>query len=109
MNVWKVEYWSENANTSPVEKWLLKLDKEKFDAVSKELAILEILGNESKMPRSKALGQGLFELRESQYGCRVYYCFNGKRLIVLIAGGDKTSQDRDIKIARERLLKIKKV
>ena len=108
MNVWKIEYWSMGANKSPVKKWINNLEYEKFDAIAKELALLEIFGNELVLPHSKALGRGLFELRERQYGYRIYYCFNGKRLILLIAGGNKASQEQDIKIARERLLKIRK-
>jgi len=42
-------------------------------------------------------------LRESRYGLRIYYAFHDLQLIVLLAVGNKTSQERDIKIARERL------
>ncbi|MBP6870248.1 hypothetical protein KBC04_05170 [Candidatus Babeliales bacterium] len=50
----------------------------------------------------------MFELRERHYGSRIYYGFCGNRLIILVAAGDKTSQEKDIKIARQRLLKVKK-
>lgn len=63
------------------------------------------LGNELKLPHSKSLGKGLFELRERRYGYRVYYCFYGKAIVILLAAGDKKSQNNDIKVARERLLK----
>ena len=43
-----------------------------------------------------------------KYGYRIYYGFHGKLIIVVVAAGDKTSQDRDIKVARQRLLQIKK-
>ncbi len=106
MNVWKIKYWSEGPNKSPVEKWMSKLDKVQFRFVTKELDVLELSGNELRLPHSKALGKGLFELREREFGYRIYYSFQGKCLIILLAAGDKTSQDRDIKVARERLLKI---
>ncbi len=67
--------------------------------------MLEEIGNELRLPHSKALGDGLFELPERRHGYRIYYGFNGKSLIILLAAGDKTSQERDIKIARERLTK----
>ena len=60
------------------------------------------------MPDSKALGKGLFELREMQYGYRIYYGFHGKCIVIIVAAGDKTSQDHDIKIARQRLSQVKK-
>ena len=106
MNVWKIEYWSEGANKSPIEKWLNKLDKIQFKFVTKELDILVLSGNELRLPHSKALGKGLFELREREFGYRIYYGFNGRYLIILLTAGDKTTQERDIKVARERLLKI---
>lgn len=106
MNTWKIEFWAEENERWPVKKWLDKLTKEQFKAIAKELEILSQLGNELKLPHSKSLGEGIFELRERRYGYRIYYCFYGKRVIILLAAGDKTSQKRDIKIARERLLQI---
>ncbi len=66
--------------------------------------MLEMVGNDLRLPHSKPLGEGLFELRERKYGYRVYYGFKGQCLIILLAAGNKRSQERDIKIARERLL-----
>lgn len=61
-----------------------------------------------KLPHSKALGKGLFELRERKYGYRVYYGFLKKYIIILLAAGDKNSQEKDILIARGRLAEYKK-
>lgn len=106
MKNWKIDYWSATSAKGPVEKWLGDLTKEQLKAVLKELKFLQKIGNELKLPHSKPLGHGLFELREYRYGYRLYYCFHGKQLVILLAAGDKTSQDRDIKIARERLSKL---
>ena len=109
MMLWKIEYWSsEESGASPIVRWLNKLTDEKLILISEELNWLAKFGNELSLPRSKALGKGLFELREREFGLRIYYGFHGKQIIILVAAGDKTSQDRDIKIARQRLLKIKK-
>ena len=53
---------------------------------------------------SKALGKGLFELRiDHGPGWRVYYGFQAGRIILLIAGSDKSTQNSSIKAAYERL------
>lgn len=50
----------------------------------------------------KPIGSGVSELRiDYGPGYRVYFLQRGPMLIVLLAGGDKGSQDRDIKKALE--------
>ena len=106
MAKWVMEFWSEKTKIGPVERWLGKLEKDEVKSISKELELLEISGNELKLPHSKALGKGLFELRERRFGFRVYYCFQGEYIIILLAAGDKKSQENDIKIARKRLSEL---
>jgi putative addiction module killer protein len=49
----------------------------------------------------KALGEGVSEMRiDSGPGYRVYYKQTGKTIIVILCGGDKSSQDKDIKKAK---------
>ena len=104
MSKWKIDYWENSQGNSPVEKWLDKLTKDQFKAVYKLIEMLEDAGIDLKMPYSSPLGQGLFELRDRHYGYRIYYCFQGNRMIILLATGDKKSQKRDIVTARKRLL-----
>ena len=48
----------------------------------------------------KAVGEGVSELRINYGpGYRVYYKKRGQRVIVLLAGGDKSTQAKDIKTA----------
>jgi len=51
----------------------------------------------------KPLSDGVWELRiDHGPGYRVYYAQAGKRLILLLAGGDKRKQQADIATAIER-------
>jgi len=79
------------------------LTEEQASSVTKELLILEKLGNTLRLLHSRSLSKGLFELRERQFGYRLYYSFKGNRLIILLAAGDKKSQDKNVKTAYKRL------
>lgn len=94
---WDVRYCDE------VETWLDSLDTRQLKSVAKELKMLEIAGHELRLPHSKSLGSGLFELRERQYGLRVYYTFDKGRVVILLCAGDKKTQQRDIERAKSIL------
>jgi putative addiction module killer protein len=53
---------------------------------------------------ARSLGKGLSELRiDVGPGYRVYFVLEGKAVVVLLCGGDKSTQQRDIRRAREYL------
>ena len=50
----------------------------------------------------RPVGEGVSELRiDYGPGYRVYYVQRGAYLVILLAGGDKRTQDKDIQIALE--------
>jgi putative addiction module killer protein len=61
----------------------------------------------------KAVGDGVSEMRiDYGPGYRVYFMRSGSLIVVLLCGGDKSTQDRDIVqakiIARQWMAKLKK-
>jgi putative addiction module killer protein len=51
---------------------------------------------------NKAVRDGVSELRiDVGPGYRVYYAAHGEKLVILLCGGDKSSQDGDIDLALE--------
>jgi putative addiction module killer protein len=100
MKNWHIGY------LDPVESWLNKLTKLQLKTVAKELRLLGLCGNLLKMPHSRPLGNGLFELREYSYGLRLYYAFDKNREITILHAGDKDSQENDIENARQILKQL---
>jgi putative addiction module killer protein len=51
---------------------------------------------------AKPVVDGISELRiDYGPGYRIYYVQQGSTLVVLLAGGDKSSQERDIRLAKQ--------
>ncbi len=44
--------------------------------------------------------KSLFELRERQFGLRAYYTYIENCAVLILHGGDKSSQEKDIKKAK---------
>ena len=48
-----------------------------------------------------SVGAGVYEMREFfGPGWRMYYCQHGDTLVVMLGGGNKTSQSKDIEVAK---------
>ena len=98
-------------------KVLADIESWPVDILADYTRIIELLieyGPNLGLPHSRAMGQGLFELRprgKSGTG-RAFYCFlAGQRFTVLHAFIKKTQQtpDRELKIARKRMKELNNV
>ena len=82
----------------PFVAWLNSLRDERAIArVKTQIARLR-LGN---MGRARSVGEGVFELKiDYGPGYRVYFGQAGSEIVLLLCGGDKSTQDEDIKKAK---------
>jgi putative addiction module killer protein len=103
---WTIKYWCDDNEKSSIEEWFDSLVDELFKSVAKEMKLLELCGNMLKLPHSRSLKKGLFELRERKYGLRIYYTFLPNKTILMLHAGNKKTQDKDIDIARDRLAEL---
>lgn len=84
--------------TDVYAQWFRRLrDKEAKARINTRIRRLS-LGNPGDV---RAVGEGVSELRiDYGPGYRVYFVQRGKLLAILLAGGDKGTQDQDIEKAR---------
>ena len=86
--------------TEPFRKWFLKLRDQRAHACIRKR--IELLRKEGYFGDYKLLGGGISELRiDYGPGYRVYYTERNGMIILLLAGGDKSTQERDIVKARK--------
>lgn len=86
-------------NRSPFGTWFERLDAPAASKVTVALARMEG-GN---LSNAKSVGSGVFEYRiDWGPGYRIYFGQFGTEIVVLVGGGTKQRQQRDIREAVER-------
>jgi phage-related protein len=82
---WRVEFYEKENGEVPVQVFLDALTDKMIAKSLREISLLEERGNLLREPHSKAMGDGLFELRIKQSSniSRIFYFFFiGKRIIL---------------------------
>ena len=104
-----VEFYETDGGKRPVQEFLLKLkatDPDDFAAVAAGLEKLRYR-QYHREPLSKALGDGLFELRHvGKLNTRVLWFFRKGRRIIAVHGVRNKGQaiaERDLRTAKERM------
>ncbi|MBJ7882316.1 type II toxin-antitoxin system RelE/ParE family toxin [Gelidibacter salicanalis] len=93
--------------TTDFDKWLKKLKD--FKAKAKILFRIQKLETDEHFGDSKPVGEGIRELRINfAKGYRVYFKEKDGKIIVLLIGWDKSTQQRDISKAKEIWKKLNK-
>lgn len=86
------EYITEQGR-NPFQRWLKRLAKQQAARIGQVLVRV----SNGQLRDTKHVGDGVYELRlHIGPGYRIYFGRDGKDLIILLIGGDKSSQQRDI-------------
>lgn len=95
----EIIYFADANGKEPYSEWLKTLrDAQTRQRIIRRIDRMEA-GNYGDF---KALKNGLFELRLFfGSGYRIYFGEDGDTVVVLLCGGDKSTQDKDIDAARD--------
>jgi putative addiction module killer protein len=100
----ELEYYTDRFGRNYFDRWLETLSSDVALRVVFEVGKLQL-----GLGATKSLGGGLQELkiRMGKIALRVYFTYYEGRLIVVLAGSDKSDQDRTILKARALLEEIR--
>lgn len=94
----EVRYFIAADGHSPFAEWFAELNAQARAKVTVALARME----QGNLSNAKSVGEGVQEYRiDFGPGYRVYFGRDGQRLVILLMGGTKKRQQRDIDAARE--------
>lgn len=95
----EIEEYVDAGGESPFGGWFTGLDATAAARVTIALARIGV-GNLSS---TKGVGGGVLEYRiDTGPGFRIYFGRDGQTLVILLAGGTKRRQQKDIEAAQER-------
>lgn len=90
------EYIDENGN-SPFARWFDDLDPQAAAKVATALLRME----QGNFSNAKGVGAGVFEYKiDYGRGYRVYFGRDGEKLVILLGGGTKKRQQKDIETVK---------
>ena len=93
--------------TVAFDKWLRKLKD--LRAKAKILFRIQKIESDGHFGDCEPVGDGVFELKINYAkGYRIYFNEKDGKIIILLIGGDKSTQQKDIEKAKDILNKIKK-
>lgn len=89
-----VEFYEKENGEVPVKSFLLSLNEKMLAKIFRIIDVLQDYGPKVRMPHSKALGDGLFEIRAKQGSdiSRVLYLFYIGKKVILTNGFVKKTQ-----------------
>ncbi len=105
--MWTIQYYSERVEKE-LKVWPIGI----YADFLRLVFLMEMHGADLRLPHSRAMGQGLFELRCKGSGGidRAFYCAMAGHEIVVLHSFIKKTQNtpvRELRIARKRLKEIR--
>lgn len=92
--------------TDEFDKWLRKLKDIRAKAII--LFRIQKIENLGQLGNCESVGQGIRELKINYAkGYRIYFKEKEGKIIILLVGGDKSTQRKDIEKAKDILKRIK--
>jgi len=93
--------------TEEFDKWLRKLKD--IRAKAKILFRIQKVENDEHFGDCEPVGNGIHEIKiDYAKGYRVYFIEAAGKIIILLIGGDKSTQQKDIERAKEIIKRIKR-
>lgn len=98
MRTYKIREYLTEDGINPFRNWLSTLDIKIKARVQARLMRFE----QGNFGDHKSVGNGIWEARFMfGSGYRVYYALDGQEVVLLLLGGDKQSQPKDIRKAQQ--------
>lgn len=104
--MWSIQYFNAKV-AKEIEAWPVGIHADFLRLI----CLMEVHGADLRMPHSRAMGQGLFELRcKGREGIgRAFYCtMVGREIVILHSFIKKTQEtpERELDVARKRLKEV---
>lgn len=97
--MYDIEIYKTRTGKVPYIEWEEDLDKIILARIDARLARIRVSGN---LGIYRSIGDGVFELKfDFGPGFRIYFGFKKDKILLLLIGGHKTSQKKDICKAKE--------
>ena len=95
---YRLEYYLDENGEAPFTAWLESLrDRAAFARIAMRLDRVQL----GSFGIHKALGDGVHEIKiDYGPGYRLYYAVTGKTVVLLLVGGDKSTQAKDVETAK---------
>ena len=104
---WQIKTFESNRGEKIVDEFIKSQKPQVKAKITHSVRLLRVYGNRLGLPHSKAIGNGLYELRiRGRDEIRIIYCFTSRKTIYLLHGFKKQTQKlptKELKIALQRM------